>query len=282
MTRRAIALTLLTCALWASVGIAIKLGLSDAPPLGLGAVRMALAAAALGVLFVFRPPRWDWAHGRAALIATALCSLLLALTHIGFNLTSAARGIVLLNTTPLFVALFAPFFAASERLGAVRAAGLVLAFVGVIAIFAHRLDDGSMRGDAIMVLAAITWSFHTLWTKRARLDPAALTLIQFVGAAAVLGVVSLAVEGLAPWRITAPLMIGVLYLALAGTVLAWLIWAHVLSQAPATSASALIFTVPLFGVALGWLVLGEPVTAQFVLGAGLISLGIVAVTRGRP
>jgi drug/metabolite transporter (DMT)-like permease len=73
MPPRFAALTLLTCALWASVGIAIKVSLADAPPLGLAAVRMLLAAVALWPWMRARSPvRVDRAHWRAVLVAAGL------------------------------------------------------------------------------------------------------------------------------------------------------------------------------------------------------------------
>jgi drug/metabolite transporter (DMT)-like permease len=282
MTGRLIVVTLLVCALWASVGIAIKFCLAGAPPLGLAAVRMLLAAAALWLwIRVYSPDRLDWTCGRRVLVTTVFYCSLLAFTHIGFNHTSAARGIVLLNTTPLLVALLAHFMAPREPLGVVKVAGLALAFAGVVTIFDRRFDGGgeSFLGDGLMVLAAISWSFHTLWTKRVarEVDPAMLTLVQFIGAATVLSIISLASEPFALWQPTAELAAGILYLALAGTVLAWLLWVHVLKHVAASTASAFIFSVPLMGVGLSWLLLDEAITAYVIVGACLISMGIVFV-----
>jgi drug/metabolite transporter (DMT)-like permease len=114
----------------------------------------------------------------------SFCSLL-AFTHLGFNLTSAASGIVLLNTTPLFVAVVA--FAANKEPIIAKASGLVLAFIGVVTIFADRVGGvgESITGDAFMLVAAISWSFQILWTKQAArgVDAGLLTLAQFTGAA---------------------------------------------------------------------------------------------------
>jgi drug/metabolite transporter (DMT)-like permease len=284
MTDKLIALTLLICTLWASVGVAIKFSLDSAPPLGLAAVRMLLAAAALWLWMRTRSSaKLDWQAWRVMLIATVFYSLLLAFTHIGFNHTSAARGIVLLNTTPLFVALFAHYIAPREPLGPAKSLGLFVAFAGVITIFAHRLgqNTGSLLGDGVMVLAAISWSFHILWTKRAakNVDPAMSNLVQFAGAAAVLGSISAMTESSALWRPTVSLTLTIVYLALAGTVVAWVLWVHVLRRVAASTASAFIFSVPLFGVMLSWLLLGEPITLQFAMGAALVSTGIVVVSR---
>jgi drug/metabolite transporter (DMT)-like permease len=285
MPGRLIAMTLLICILWGSVGVTIKFCLDNsAPPLGLAAIRMALAAAALWLwMGMRRTTALTWATWRVVIGAAGFYCLLLAFTHIGFNHTSAARGIVLLNTTPLFVAVLANFVAPREPLEFTKLSGLVLAFLGVVIIFARRLDGGgSLLGDGIMLLAAASWAFQTLWMKRAarEADPTMLNSVQFIAALGVLGAISLATEPVTLWHPTAPVALAIVYLAIAGTVVAWILWSRVLKQVPASTASAYIFTVPLFGVALSWLLLGEPVTLQFAMGAVLVSAGIVIVNRG--
>jgi len=192
MTRGYAALTTLICALWASVGIVTKLCLAEAPPFGLASIRMLIAALALWFwIKVRRHERQDWSCWPILMVATALFCSLLAFTHLGFNLTSAASGIVLLNTTPLFVAVVA-FAANKEPISLAKASGLVLAFIGVVTIFADRVGGvgESITGDAFMLVAAISWSFQILWTKQAArgVDAGLLTLAQFTGAALVLGV----------------------------------------------------------------------------------------------
>lgn len=285
MNKRMIALTLLICVLWASVGIAIKFCLADAPPLGLAAARMLLASVALWIwmrMQSYAAPNWDaW---RVVGVATVFYCMLLAFTHIGFEHTSAARGIVLLNTTPLFVALLANFLVPREPMGPAKTIGLIVAFSGVVVIFAPQLGAsmGWSIGDFIMILAALSWGFHTLWTKRAarEIDPASLNLVQFAGATVVLGGISAASEPAALWNPTWSLLFGIVYLALVGTVLAWVLWVYVLKRAPASIASSYIFTVPLSGVVMSWLLLGERVTLQFAGGVILVCLGIVIVNRG--
>lgn len=283
MTRGYALLTIFICALWASVGIVTKLCLAEAPPFGLASVRMLIAALALWVwIRVNRHGRQDWSCWPILLIATALFSALLAFTHLGFNLTSAASGIVLLNTTPLFVAVVV-FTTSKEPVSLAKIFGLVLAFMGVVTIFADRVGGigESIIGDAFMLMAAISWSFQILWTKQAAngVDAGMLTLAQFTGAALVLAGLTITTEAPTLWHLTPRLAAGIVYLAIAGTVAPWLLWAHVLKNASASTASAYIFSVPLIGVAMSWFLLGEHISPPFLTGALLVSLGIVVVSR---
>lgn len=283
MSGRYTALLLLICTLWASVGIAIKLCLTDAPPIGLAALRMLLSAAALGLWQLGRArPVLSRARWRpVAITVVCYCSLLI-FTHLGFKYTSAARGIVFLNTTPLFVAVLANFIAPREPLRLLTGFGLLLAIAGLLAIFGPSFDaNRPLLGDGLMMVAAVSWAFHTLWTKRAAqdVDPKTLMLLQFIGAAVVLSVISLGSEPLDLWRITPKLVAGAGYLSIAGTVVAWLLWVRVLRSTPAGTASSFIFLVPVIGMVMSWLVLHEAITRQFVVGTSLICAGIIMVNR---
>lgn len=95
MTRGYAALTIFICTLWASVGIVTKLCLAGAPPFGLASIRMLVAALGLWFWIRIRPHgRQDWSCWPILMVATALFCSLLAFTHLGFNLTSAAGGVI--------------------------------------------------------------------------------------------------------------------------------------------------------------------------------------------
>lgn len=289
MPRRFMVLAMLVCSLWASVGIVIKATLADAPPLGLGAIRMLVSGAVLWAWLTWRsrvgaPSRWIGVPWRLVSLATLFYMLLQGFTHTGFNHTSAARGIVLLNTTPLFVAALVHFVAPQERLNAIKLVGIALAFAGVYAIFARSFDAGGTRlGDLLMLSAALSWSLHTLVTKRAaqRMDSGSLMLVQFLGAGMALALLSAAVEPPSAWHATPKLAAGVAYLAVVGTVVSWMLWVYVLKNVQAGAASSFIFSVPLIGIALSWLLLGERVTLPFIVGALMVSLGITLVNWRR-
>lgn len=284
MRPRLVGLTLLVCLLWSAVGPAIKAGLSDAPPLGFAAIRMLLAGLAL----------WAWARGRAGTISvepkeirpiattTLFFCALMAAVYTGFVGTTAARGIVFINTTPFIVAVLAHFLPPREPLDLPKILGLLVAFGGIVAIFAEGFGEApspTLRGDLLILLAAIFWAFQTLYSKRAsvRVNPIALAVWQFLGCAGVLGGISLLAEPARAWRLTPALAIATLYLAIPGTMMGWAIWTTVLQHAEASLAVSFFFTIPILGVFLSWLLLGESIGIRLALGALLVAAGILLV-----
>ncbi len=73
--------------------------------------------------------------------------------------------------------------------------------------------------------------------------------------------------------------LGILYLGVLSTAGAFLLWNEGLRRMPAGAGGVYFFLQPLVGTALGWLVLGETVTASFWLGALLILGGVALVVR---
>jgi drug/metabolite transporter (DMT)-like permease len=77
------------------------------------------------------------------------------------------------------------------------------------------------------------------------------------------------------WRLLA----AVLYLALAVSIFAFLLWFYILKASGATAASSYHFLMPPLGMLFGWLLLGEHVSPLDLLGIVPVVLGIYLVTR---
>jgi drug/metabolite transporter (DMT)-like permease len=69
------------------------------------------------------------------------------------------------------------------------------------------------------------------------------------------------------------------FLVLCGSILAYLIWFHLLTVCGATAASAYHFLMPPLGMLFAWMVLGEHVAPVDLLGIVPVALGIYLVTR---
>ncbi len=70
-----------------------------------------------------------------------------------------------------------------------------------------------------------------------------------------------------------------LFLTLGGSILAYLLWFHLLKVCGATAASAYHFLMPPLGMLFAWMVLGERVEIRDLLGIVPVALGIYLVTR---
>ena len=284
MPLSAVLLTLSVCIVWGGTFVAVKVGLKFAPLWGFAAARFLLATASLWVLLRREGlPFWDRKHGWPLLGIAALSVLQLYLFYGGMYFTGAGRASVFLNTQPFWTLLTA-YFILKEPLTSAKALGVLAAFLGVVAIFSDRLSAADPRvfwGDLLILASALVWSWEIVYTKilTRRLHPTPLTIAKTLLSTLAFSVTALLLEPLSAWQPAWPLWASILYLALGSTAFGWLLWTFFLKNYPAGSVASYLFVVPLAGVFLGWLLLGEPLSWGLALGAVLIGVGIYLANR---
>lgn len=144
LTVPATGFALLLAALWGGNSVAIKAGLSDAPPLRLAAFRfiaggLVIAAWTLATHQPFRPTRQEL---RPLAVVALLFVTQIAFMNIGQQHTTAGHGVVILTTFPLWTGIFAHFFVPGDRLSPVRVVGTLLAYCGVVLVFWQSFGAG--------------------------------------------------------------------------------------------------------------------------------------------
>ena len=281
----AISLMLMLTLSWGLNQVAIKLANDGFQPLFQGGFR-SLAGGIL-VLLWCRYRRIPLFERDGTLVAGILAGSLFAgefaLVYIGFDLTSASRGILFLNTMPFFTAIGAHFFL-GERLTPVRLFGLIAAFGGVFLVFSDRFglpSPTAIRGDLFCLVAGFLWAATTLVIKGSALRhaPAEKTLLyQLAISAAALLPVSLMVGPLL--RSPDMISIGALTFQTAYVVaVTYVLWFWLIRRYPASSLATFTFLSPVFGVILSGLILGDPMSFRLIAALGLIAAGILLVNR---
>ena len=254
-------------------------------PVFLAGVRSALAGLALAAIMVARgdPPRF--ARGMAGpgvLIGLVFAAEFVCL-FLALDLGSVTRVSVIFYSMPVWLAAMAHFALPGERLGRSRAVGLALAFAGVAWAIASREGasaEGSLAGDVLALGAALSWAGIALIARGTRLRGIRPEM-QLMWQLAVSALVLLAMSPLfgAPLREPEPwhLAGGAFQVAVAS--LGFLFWLWLLTIYPASGVASFSFLAPVFGVAMGWLLLGERVGPPLLGAATLVAVGLVLVNR---
>jgi drug/metabolite transporter (DMT)-like permease len=168
-----------------------------------------------------------------------------------------------------------------EPLGALKLAGLLLGFGGIVVVSAGALRGHvSGPGVAFAVGSALVWSLGTIAFKRTggRVDAWWAVAVPFLVGGALLTAAGLAVEGAdIGWSSGFAAALG--YSALVGTALAWALWFGLVGAGEASRASTYIFFVPLVSLAIGALLLGERIGPSLLAGAALVIAGVSLVNR---
>lgn len=275
------------CLIWGSQQVMIKWAAVDIAPVMQAAFRSGIAALLVGLLMCLRG---GWAQlgstWRAGLLAGALFGLEFLFIAEGLKLTSAAHMSVFLYTAPVFTALGLHFMLPSERLRLLQWLGIALAFAGIALAFAgglslDQLDGRVLLGDAMAVLAGLMWGATTVVVRASRLSEAPATLTLFYQL--MVGFVGLLLMALFSGQIGAvsftPLALGsVLFQGLVVSFFSYLTWFWLLRQYLASNLAVFSFITPLFGVTFGVLLLDEPLSVNFVVGALMVLGGVVLVS----
>jgi drug/metabolite transporter (DMT)-like permease len=151
----------------------------------------------------------------------------------------------------------------------------------VIAVIDPRQANLSSRlflGNLSLLLAALTWALYSVLVRRVtrNLDTLPVSLVTFLGGmffALPMAVWEQSAVGWGPLSVGA--LLGVLYVGLISTALAMFLWNSAFAHLEAGVAALTFFAQPVVGAALGALFLGERLTPMFLLGGGLIGLGLV-------
>ena len=293
MPSRVAIVWVITCLIWSTVWLFIKVGVTDVPPVTFAAMRLVIGILVMVpiVLSSKRPlPRAaaDW-----KLIASTgviLLGLNYTLLNWGLQFVSSGLTAVLQSMTPAFALVFAHFLLPDERMTVRKVTGLALGTLGMGTIFWDQMrvgGDRAFEGAVAVTLGAVCVAFAYVIVRRSgrHLRPEVLTTGQMIAACVPLMIYAFLVEG-NPLEIqwTWRALQAALYLALAGSVLAaWLNY-WLLSRVGAVNLLIMGLIEPVIAILLGAWVLGETMNARAIAGGAIIlaSVWLAMVPARRP
>lgn len=273
------------CLLWSYAFVAGKIGVTHCPPLILLAARFSLAGVIILGISAFQRDAWAMTWRDAAMFAVlgiANNALYLGLGYTGLQSVSAGLGGLIVSANPVFTAALAALFL-GEGMTWRKASGLLLGVVGVTFIVWHRLSVGTDSAHGIVfTLASLASIVAGTILFKLFAPKGSLWLgngIQNLAAGIVLTPVALTFADVHAIQFTSGLLGAFAFLVLGGSILAYLLWFHLLKVCGATAASAYHFLMPPLGMLFAFLVLGEHIEARDLLGIIPVALGIYLVTR---
>jgi drug/metabolite transporter (DMT)-like permease len=275
----------LFCLLWSFAFVAGKIGVTDCPPLILLTARFSLAGILILAVSALRRDAWSlsWRDTFVfAILGVANNALYLGLGYTGLQTVSAGLGGLIVSANPVFTAGLAALFL-GESLTWRKVAGLLLGITGVSFIVWHRMSVGTDSWHGILFTLASLASIvagtilfklfapkGSLWIGNGVQNLAAgVVLLPFAFTLADVGDIVPSTRLLGAFT----------FLTLGGSILAYLLWFHLLKVCGATAASAFHFLMPPLGMLFAWIILGEHVEVRDLMGIVPVALGIYLVTR---
>ncbi len=283
----AASIVVVLCLSWGFNQVATKLAIHDIPPLTQAAVRSAFATLLISAWCRLR--RIPLLKHDGTLWFGLLAGILFAAEFIlifqGLLYTTASRATLFIYLAPFFVVLGARILLPADRFSVAQWLGLALSFCGMVVAFgipAPATDPGQLTGDIMMVGAALFWAATTLTIKASpltRTSAEKVMLYQLVVSAPIMAVAAVLV-GEHVTHMPSGLALGALaYQTIWVVSVTFVIWFALIARYSASRLSAFTFLTPLFGVAAGHLVLGDPLTPAFAAAVALVAVGLLLVNR---
>jgi len=220
------------------------------------------------------------------LLTGAFFSVEFTALYLALDMTTVVRSSILLYSMPLWLAIAAHFTIPDETLTPRRALGLALAMGGVVWVLlaggdASGARSGDLKGDLLALLAAFCWAGLTLTlrlTHFSALRPEGQLLWQ-LGVSTVLLMIVAPFFGPFLRDLTAVHWAGLAFQSVAIASFGFVFWFWLIQQYPTSGVASFSFLTPVFGVVLGWLVLGEEITPALIGALGLVTFGLVLINR---
>ena len=285
----AAAIVVVLCLSWGFNQVATKLAIHDIPPLTQATIRSAVAALLIAGWCKLRGIPLLRRDGTlaAGIAAGVLFALEFILIYQGLVYTTATRAVLFIYLAPFFVVLGARIVLPVDRFRPAQWLGLALSFAGMLVAFGlptPAMDPRQVLGDVMMVGAAIFWAATTLLTKASALNRVSaekVMLYQLVVSAPIMAAAALLFGEHLTQALSALATAALAYQTLWVVSITFVVWYALVMRYSANRLSAFTFLTPLFGVAAGHLVLGEPLTGAFAAAVALVAGGLVLVNRAR-
>jgi len=277
---------------WGASFIATKVALKDLAPVTVVWLRFAIGVIILGIVTALKR-QLSLPKGKQ-LIYLAILGFLGITFHqwlqsTGLETAQASTTAWIVATTPVFIAIFSLIFL-REKLSWLQVLGIILAAGGVIlvvskgdikSLFAGRFGE---PGDILIMISAVNWAVFSILSRRGLQENPATQMMFYV---MTIGWLFTSILFFSTGKIsdigniTVDSLIGVGFLGIFCSGLAYIAWYDGLQAVPASQIGAFLYLEPLVAVLVAWAVLGEELLLSAIAGGLVILLGVRLVQKLR-
>ncbi len=274
---------LFTTLVWGSCFVLTKVMLQAFTPIQIIPLRMGLAYLALWAL---RPKtmKLPWKDELMfILIGITGGSFYFFLQNTALDHTYAANVSILVALSPILTVLLAQLFSRrNERLGKYVYIGAVIAIAGVVLVVLNGQLSFHLSpvGDLLALAAALMWAIYSILIKKytEQYDNFLVTRRVFLWAFLTAVPLMLLTDGmpdLAPLFTEPKVLISWLFLGVMGNAVCFAIWNIAFKALGVVVTNNYLYASPFVTVFVGWLLLGEPISVMSIIGAVLITAGVI-------
>ncbi len=276
---------------WGSSYLFIKIGVDNGlTPFTLVTLRLLVGSILLGTVVFFAKeqlPRDPRMYVKIAILAFFAIALPFVLITIAEQNVPSALAATLTAPVPLFTIPFAAIML-HDRITPAKIAGVVVGLIGVAVLMGFdpaQIGQTDLTPQLVLVAAAISYGFGGVFARKyitgMRPMVPAFIEVSFAMLMALIGSVFLENPLTEIGSLPPEAFFSVLWLGVFGSGLAYLAFFRLIGAWGPTRTSLVAYLLPIWGIALGFIVLKEPIQQGLVLGTGLVILGIAFVNLSR-
>ena len=277
-------LTLLAL-IWASAFFNIKIATYSYGPFTIAFLRIFLGAIPVTLLCYFKKIKieafskdWYW------FASIGIINLVIPFFLIAYGVKNVQSNLaaILMASTPLSASVLAHFFTKNEKINLFKISGVLIGFSGIVFLFSDNiLINKNNFVSAISILFGSTFYVigGLLTLKISNKKNENVTASILIWGTLVLLPITFFMEQ--PWNLSPRLdsTISLLYLGFFSTGIAWLLRFYILKHNGLVFQSQVAYLIPIFGVILGFLILGELITPKVIISLITVIIGIYIVKK---
>ena len=264
--------------IWGSTYLAIRFGIESFPPFLMAGIRFTSAGLILYVLMRYlgapNPNRQEWlGAGVVGLLLPALGNGTVCYVQQTVSSSVAALAIA---TAPIWMAIFSSIW--GHKITAREWLGVAVGLLGIGLLNLGGSLHGNLAGALLLIFAAATWSFGSVWSKRLPMPGGfmASAVQMLVGGLALLLISSLQGESWPP-QISQKSWAAMVFLVVLGSLVAYSAYQYLLNTVRPLVASSNTFINPIVAFVLGMLFANEHVTGMEIMALAVILVGVFLV-----
>ncbi|KAF2511876.1 DMT family transporter [Flavobacterium foetidum] len=273
--------------IWGTTFLGIRVAVETIPPWFVTSIRQGLAGIIMMIILLFKKElKWiGWENFKHQLVPSILMIVIAnGFTTIAEKTLPSGLASVISALSPILIFLGSILFGL-QKMSLKGFIGVIIGFSGVVFIFkdglSSFLDADYRSGMMFMGFAILSWAAGTIYTKTHtnKSNNIVLNLFyQFTTASCiqlVLASIFSPNPNLSSWTLKS--ISAALYLSVFGSVIAFFCYNYALKHVTAVQVSILSYVNTIIAVFLGWLLLDEVITIDFIIATALIILGVFIV-----
>jgi drug/metabolite transporter (DMT)-like permease len=277
-----------TCIVWGTTYLAIRIGVTDLPPLLFAGLRW-IAAGSLFFLVLKlyglkAPALKELKH--LAIVGIALIGIGNGLVVFAEQWIPSGLAALILTTLPIWVVVLEMILPGKRKFNIKSMIGLILGLAGTSLIFHNELENlfnpDYFIGIIAIFGAIISWGAGSLYSKHRKFEahPLMNASVQMMIAGAAQTIVGLSLGEASRFVFTQDSLYAFLYLLFVGSLLGYASYIYALSHLPASFATTYAYINPIIALYLGWLVLDENLSLNIIAATVIIIVGVIILKKG--